>query len=252
MSFHHRIEYPDGTVHEGRVDHRNNTRALGIESLDGLRVLDLATNDGYFAFWAEQKGASEVVAIDVGNYRDYDWGFDGPPDTSELNEQNKWEHFDFHHANLKSNVVKKELSVYDIEQLGPFDVVLNYGLLYHLRNPVLALDKCRAVCKGFTVVETETHQHLNPYLPICIEGGQWVGVGSITDTYFPTASCMASWMKKACFEHIFVQKRIYHNRTTLIGVVDEKYLPWFSHFESCDDKYWRLVKKTVAASLFSK
>lgn len=250
---HHRIEYPNGTVHEGRIDHRNDTNALGIKSLEGLRVLDIATNDGYFAFWAEQLGAAEVVAIDVGNYRDYDWGFDGPKEKfiESLTEQNKWEHFDFHHANLKSKVIKKEMSVYDIEMLGEFDVVLNYGLLYHLRNPVLALDKCRKVCRGFAVVETESHTTINPYLPVCIEGGYWTGIGSVTDTYFPTHSCIASWMKKACFEYNFAQRRIYSNRATVIGVVDRKYLPWFEHHEHCDGKYWRTVQKTVSA-LFPK
>lgn len=242
---HHRIEYPDGTVHEGRIDHRTNIEGLGLERLDGLSVLDLATNDGFFAFWAEQHGASKVVAIDVGNYRDYDWGYDGPDLEliKTLQEQDKWENFDFHHRNLKSSVIKEQKSVYDIE--GEFDVVFNYGLLYHLRNPVLALDKCRQVCKGFTVVETESPQ-INPYLPVCIEGGKWTAFGSVTDTYFPTASCMATWMKKACFPHVFIQKNIFFNRTTVIGVVDTKYLPWFAQHQRCDENYWRLVQKTLA------
>ena len=244
---HHRIEYPDGTVNEGRINHQQDIDALGLTNLDGLRVLDLATNDGFFAFWAENHGAKEVVAIDVGNYKGYDWGFDGPNEelTKDLAEQDKWENFDVHHKNLKSKVIKREMSVYDIEQLGEFDVVLNYGLLYHLRNPVLALDKCRAVCKGFTIAEGESSQ-INPYLPVCIEGGKWTALGSVTDTYFPTASCMASWMKKACFPHVFIQKSLFANRTTVIGVVDEKYLPWFEQHQRCDESYWRLVRKAIA------
>lgn len=248
MQFHHRIVYPDGTVYEGEIDHQPDIDGLGLKSVEGLRVLDIATNDGFFAFWAEQNGASEVVAIDVGNYKDYDWGFAGPPQTEDLAQQDKWEVFDFHHRNLKSSVVKRQMSVYDIEALGEFDVIFNYGLIYHLRNPVLALDKCRAVCKGFAVVESETAK-LDPYMPVSLEMGDDVGLGSITDTYLPTKASMASWMRKACFPSVVAQKVIWANRSTVIGIVDPKYEAWFTQHEKCDETYWHRVRKRLARVL---
>ena len=245
---HHKIQYPNGTIHEGQIDHSKNAEKLDLPRLDGLRVLDLATNDGFFAFWSEWKGAREVVAIDVGSYKDYDWGFDGAPDTGSLQEQNKWENFDFHHRNLSSRVIKREMSVYDIEQLGAFDVVFNYGLVYHLRNPVLALDKCRAVCNGFCVVESEVLP-FDMVLPMTLEGGTYSGVGSSTDTFFPSRAALACWMKKACFPHVFIQRPIFKGRGTVVGVVDEKYLPWFSKMLPCDESYWKSVQKASKAIL---
>ena len=49
-----------------------------------------------------------------------------------------------------------KLSVYDLdpEQHGEFDLVFNYGLLYHLRHPLLSLDRVRRVCRGALVLET--------------------------------------------------------------------------------------------------
>lgn len=241
---HHRIEYPDGRVIEGHINRQTDVNKLGLENVNGLRVLDIATNDGFFAFWAEQHGASEVVAIDVGCYENYDWGFDGPdPRTVLLGQQNKWRWFDIHHKNLNSSVVKKEMSVYDIESLGSFDVIFNYGLLYHLRHPMLALDKCRAVCKGFMVLETSTSL-VEPYLPVCIEAGEMTDIGMFTDTNMPTGSCVATWLKKACFPEVFVQRNIFKGRTTLVGVVDPKYMDWFSRHERCDEVYWEKVRKT--------
>lgn len=248
MLLHHRIVYPDGTVHDGEIDHAPDVERLRLPSLKGLRVLDLATNDGFFAFWAEQNGAEEVVAIDVGSYKDYDWGYDVPHGLDKLEENDKWRGFDLHHKNLSSKVIKKQMSVYDIESLGEFDIIFNYGLLYHLRNPVLALDKCRAVCKGFCVAETEIFP-FSPYLPVSVEGGFWAGLGSQTDTYFPTAACLASWMKKACFPEVFIQGPVFVNRGTAVGVVDPKYLEWFGHMEKCDKQYWNTVRKTTKSLL---
>ncbi len=41
------------------------------------------------------------------------------------------------------------MSVYDVspETVGMFDVVFFFGTLYHLRHPLLALDKLPSVCK---------------------------------------------------------------------------------------------------------
>jgi hypothetical protein len=41
-----------------------------------------------------------------------------------------------------------------IEQLGRFDVVFCYDLLYHLENPALGLRKLCAVCEGLLLLET--------------------------------------------------------------------------------------------------
>ena len=43
---------------------------------------------------------------------------------------------------------RTEMSVYNIspEIIGIFDVIFFFGTLYHLRYPLLALDKLAAVC----------------------------------------------------------------------------------------------------------
>src|SRR5262249_21194629 len=47
-------------------------------------------------------------------------------------------------------------SVYNLDpaELGQFDVVLFLGVLYHLRYPLLAVDKIRNVCRGSVYIET--------------------------------------------------------------------------------------------------
>ena len=38
--------------------------------------------------------------------------------------------------------------------VGTFDVVVFAGVLYHLRYPLLALDRIRDICRGYMVLET--------------------------------------------------------------------------------------------------
>src|SRR3546814_4522278 len=55
---------------------------VGIHELDlsGKRVLDIAANDGFWTFWAESRGAEDLLAIDIDGFKEYDWGWDGSPD----------------------------------------------------------------------------------------------------------------------------------------------------------------------------
>ena len=65
--FYHSIPLPDGSVLEGIIPLaalEAREREFPLPSrLDGKRVLDIGTWDGYFAFAMERRGA-EVVAID--------------------------------------------------------------------------------------------------------------------------------------------------------------------------------------------
>jgi tRNA (mo5U34)-methyltransferase len=60
------------------------------------------------------------------------------------------------HELRRSRVTYIVGSVYDLspEIHGTFDVVLCLGVLYHLRHPLLALDKIHSVCREFAFVES--------------------------------------------------------------------------------------------------
>lgn len=105
--------------------------------LTGLRVLDIAPWNGFFSFECARRGASEVVSL--GPEDPYATGF---AQTRELLQAN--------------NVRYVRGSVYDIsrDELGTFDIVLFLGLIYHLRHPLLALDKIHDVCSNKVFVDT--------------------------------------------------------------------------------------------------
>ncbi len=130
--WYHRVEVAPGIVTPGLSDSDSNLAvldALGLpRDCSGLRVLDLGARDGFFSFAMERRGAAEVVAVDYMPAERTGFGV--------LREI-----FD-------SRVRWFTDNVYDVtpEKYGTFDLVLCLGLLYHLRNPLLALDRVRDVC----------------------------------------------------------------------------------------------------------
>lgn len=55
--WYHSIQLPDGSVTEGAFDHRQLVPFYGIPTdLQGMRVLDVATADGFWAFEFKRRG----------------------------------------------------------------------------------------------------------------------------------------------------------------------------------------------------
>ncbi len=147
--WYHRIELPGGIVTPGWAP--LNPESYGIPTdLTGARVLDVGAWDGYWTFTALARGAREVVAVD---------DFSDHLDTQTNAPRQAWETFDLCRDALgygEDRCRRLQMNVYDItpEVLGTFDVVFFFGTLYHLRHPLLALDKLAAVCSGAIYVES--------------------------------------------------------------------------------------------------
>ncbi|QDU87537.1 tRNA (mo5U34)-methyltransferase [Pirellulimonas nuda] len=135
--WHQRWEMFDGVTVPGRNDVATLCDAVKLPAdLTGKRVLDVGAWNGCFSFECERRGAREVVAMSLED-----------PEETGFNR--------LKHA-LDSDVQYLTGSVYTLspEQLGTFDVVLFLGVLYHLRYPLLAIDRLRGVSAGDVYVET--------------------------------------------------------------------------------------------------
>jgi tRNA (mo5U34)-methyltransferase len=121
-------------------------------SLEGRRCLDVGTFDGFWAFEMERRGAAEVVAIDVVDPRRWDWPIPASEEAMAAisRRMSEGRGFDIAHRALGSKVRFEDLSVYDLDpdRIGTFDFVYLGSLLLHLRDPLRALDRVRAVCTG--------------------------------------------------------------------------------------------------------
>jgi tRNA (mo5U34)-methyltransferase len=126
------------------------------EDLSGMRVLDIGCAEGFFSFEAERRGAREVI------------GIDSFPDSVRR--------FNIVRMARQSNAAAFLMNVYDLEpkRLGTFDLVLFYGVFYHLKHPQLALERIRTICTGKLLFQTHVaHEPLvrgRPWARFCPYG----------------------------------------------------------------------------------
>jgi tRNA (mo5U34)-methyltransferase len=143
INWWHKIDLGNGITTPGRDESQAKLRRIGMRSdLTGKSVLDIGAWDGFFSFEAERRKASRVVALDYNMW--------------VLRGQKKG--FDLARRILGSKVEDVEMDVMDMspEKLGgSFDYVLFLGVLYHLRHPLLGLEKVSSVTREQLVLETE-------------------------------------------------------------------------------------------------
>lgn len=196
----HSFELPDGTYLDGANPLEGQKRRIAQfpipDDLSGQRVLDIGAWDGWFSFEMERRGA-EVMAVD------------------------NWDNFRFRemHALLGSRVEYRVMDMYDLtpERIGRFDIVLFMGVLYHLKHPLLALERVCALTTGMAAVDCfvlrEKHRpgeqvERRPIMEFYETnefGGQtdnWVG---------PSVPCLLAFCRTAGFARVELQSVIEHS-----------------------------------------
>jgi tRNA (mo5U34)-methyltransferase len=135
-------------VTPGEYDHRPLVPHYGFpEDMHGMRALDVATFDGFWAFEMERRGAT-VTAVDIARISQADFP---PPAREQMRaegvEIELGKGFALAKEALGSKVERVVSNVYDLDPatLGTFDVVHVGDLLIHLERPLDALRKIRSV-----------------------------------------------------------------------------------------------------------
>ena len=143
LPWYHVMELPGGVVTPGVDDPRDRLPLLGLpEDLSGLSVLDIGAWDGFFSFECERRGAARVVAADWFAWHE---AAHGSKRSFELARR-------AHGSRVEDVEVRvEELSP---ERVGTFDLVLFVGVLYHLRDPMRALEAVASVTAGRLILET--------------------------------------------------------------------------------------------------
>ncbi|MFN7997392.1 MAG: DUF1698 domain-containing protein [Bryobacteraceae bacterium] len=195
LGWYHSMVLPDGRVIPGYQSVellRKRVAQFPIpEDLHGRRVLDIGAWDGWFTFEMERRGA-DVVAVDSTSF----------------------ERFRVAHELLKS---KAEYRIDDVcrlspEKIGSFDIVLFLGVLYHLKYPLLALERVCELSTGMVCVESfVSDDGSDPYAKpvmefyetteLCGQFDNWVG---------PNVACLLAMCRTAGFASVKLESVIDH------------------------------------------
>src|SRR5271169_1700224 len=137
LGWYHSIELPDGRVIPGlqtiEVLRSRIARYPIPQDLTGKRVLDIGAWDGWFSFEMERRGAS-VVALDSIRLETFF-------EAKRL-------------LNSKVEYVVADICRVNPRDLGTFDIVLFFGVLYHLKHPLLALEKVCELTADMACIES--------------------------------------------------------------------------------------------------
>ena len=148
------------------------------DSLEGKRVLDARTKDGFWAFEAIRRGASEVVALEDVS------GFLGSPNPEEL--KHAAERFALARSALgipeeKCRFLDRSVLQVSRDELGTFDLVLFLDGFQRQKYPMLALDKLSLVGSDTLLVEAPLCDDFSPH-----RGGLGNGhAGSMVLEFYP-------------------------------------------------------------------
>src|SRR3984957_2595655 len=195
LGWYHSMELPDGRVIAGfQSIERLRARIAQFPipaDLRGKRVLDIGAWDGWFSFEMERRGA-EVMAIDATPH----------------------ERFRIARELLGSKV---EFRVDDVcrlspDKIGHFDIVLFLGVLYHLKHPMLALERVcelatEMVCVESFVTDDGSDLSARPVMEfyatteLCGQFDNWVG---------PNVACLLAMCRTAGFARVHLESVLDH------------------------------------------
>jgi tRNA (mo5U34)-methyltransferase len=231
--FFHNIDLGDGLSTQGdSVDTQVFYLPGAIPDVRGKSVLDIGAWDGKFSFEAERAGAARVVALDH-----YVWRLDAAArqayydecaaegrlpdgdrvDNGFLGEGTPGKRgFDLVHTYLDSRVeaVVDDFTTMDVDQLGRFDVVFYFGVLYHMVDPIHALKRLLRVTDGVAVIETAGvrvpgyagHGLINFFAGDGLNNdfGNW---------FAPSAAALTAMCRAAGFRHAELKATFEHPRS---------------------------------------
>ena len=141
----HRIELSPGVFTPGECPHGSDgtfESRFGLpKDFTGKSVLDIGGWDGLFSFEAEKRGAKSVILAEATLEEGGNWG-----GTAGFNYAKKA---------LNSNVEFINCNVHNLtKDRFNSDVVFFYGVLYHLKNPLHAIEKVFECTNEYALIET--------------------------------------------------------------------------------------------------
>ena len=124
--------YAHGTITS--LQYQMWVSSLIPENLENKTVLDIGTADGFYSFLCESRGAKKVVAVDWLEFP----GFTAAHKI--LNSNVKFRKLVVDESTFGFTDLKSKIGTID-EIKEKFDIILLFGVLYHLPSPIMVIQK---------------------------------------------------------------------------------------------------------------
>ncbi|MCY2947195.1 MAG: methyltransferase domain-containing protein [Planctomycetota bacterium] len=148
IPWYHEFEFGNGLKAHSTTPDVGDHKAIWhflhhqLDAIDfqNKRVLEIGSWDGYWSFEAEKRGAAYVLSTD---------------DVSQNWSAGQGIHLakELFGSNID---IKQDVSAYQLEAKlkgeGPFDIIIYFGVYYHLFDPLYAFSQIRHLCGPNTVV----------------------------------------------------------------------------------------------------
>lgn len=185
----HSIDVGHGLSTPGRDCNKKLQRLHLPHDLTGWTVIDIGANDGFFSFECKERGAMRVLATDQSHW-------DGNVPYLGWKGLERKDHFETARKLRGSLIEDETISVYDltVDKFGTFDLVMMFGVLYHLIHPTLGLERAVHLADKLVIIESGLHQDndtgdipLMLYVPdkYC---------GDVTNWWYPNPECIKTMM----------------------------------------------------------
>jgi tRNA (mo5U34)-methyltransferase len=219
------LTLPDGrklpSTHDGRVDAIHLTRARMLDAFVAdefkgergkLSAVDLACHQGYFSLQLARAGFGDVLAVDARAEHVEDAGL-----LAQV----------YALANLRTQ--QADVFALDAANTGMHDLVLMFGLLYHLENPIGALRVARALTRRACVIETQVVPHLSgmvdwgSYEFVRPLKGCFGIIDELDETHAPEASVTGICLAPSTEGLLWLLRAVGFSRAWVLPVPDDGY-----------------------------
>ena len=226
--WYHTVELPHGLVTPGQYDFRASLHCFPFpEDMRGMRVLDVGSATGFFAFEFEKRGA-QVVSVELPSLYALDRfpGQDieqiiakiekmmGP--TGEKHGAAQLYHyllegpFEFCRKLLGSRVERCYSTVYGLSPANVgaegFDLVFMGDILLHTLHPLQALAAVAPLCRGSLVIAQVMPEAADGRPAMHYVGGDSLDSDEVS-WWWPNQPCLEQLLKKLGFREVRAEGR---------------------------------------------
>jgi len=188
LGWYHRIALPSGTIIPGLQTIKHLQWRIAqfpvAEDLTGKRVLDIGAWDGWFTFEMERRGAT-VVPIDL----------------------NAGTNFRLSRELIGSHAEHHILDILDLtlQAFRQFDIVMCFGVLYHLKHPLLAIEKLYEMSSDLVLIESYVSECDRPDSPPRMEFYETTELcGQFDNWSGPNIACLLAWCRSTGFAEVLL------------------------------------------------